>query len=66
MSDLTALHYAYLMMRSRLSSVRDDERGVATLETVLWIGGLAVLAIAVIAIITTKVNTATTAIPTGP
>jgi len=66
MSDLTPIHYAYLMMRSRLSLLRDDERGVATLETVLWIGGLAVLAIAVIAIITTKVNTATTAIPTGP
>jgi len=64
--NLTALHYAYLMMRSRLSSLHDDDRGVTTLETVLWIGGLAVLAIAVIAVITTKVNTATTAIPTGP
>ena len=66
MLNLTALHYAYLMMRNRLSLLRDDERGVATLETVLWIGGLAVLAIAVIAVITTRVNTATTAIPTGP
>jgi len=53
-------------MRSRLSSLHEDDRGVTTLEIVLWIGGLAVLAIAVIAVITTKVNTATTAIPTGP
>ena len=66
MSDLTALHHAYLMMRSRLSSLHDDDRGVTTLETVLWIGGLAVLAIAVMAVITTKVNTATGNIPTGP
>ena len=64
--NLTALHYAYLMMRSRLSSLHDDDRGVTTLEIVLWIGGLAVLAIAVIAVITTKVNTATANIPTGP
>jgi len=64
--NLTALHYAYLMMRSRLSMLHDDDRGVTTLEIVLWIGGLAVLAIAVIAVITTKVNTATANIPTGP
>ena len=64
--NLTALHYAYLMMRSRLSFLHDDDRGVTTLEIVLWIGGLAVLAIAVIAVITTKVNTATANIPTGP
>ncbi len=66
MLELTMLRYAYLMMRSRLSLLHDDERGVTTLEAVLWIGGLAVLAIAVIAVITTKVNTATANIPTGP
>jgi Flp pilus assembly pilin Flp len=64
--ELTILRYAYLMMRSRLSSLHDDERGVTTLEAVLWIGGLAVLAIATVAVITTKVNTASNNIPTGP
>ncbi len=66
MLELTMLHYAYLMMRSRLSSLHDDERGVTTLEAVLWIAGLAVLAIATVAVITTRVNTATERIPTGP
>jgi Flp pilus assembly pilin Flp len=64
--ELTLLRYAYLMMRSRLSSLHHDERGVTTLEAVLWIGGLAVLAIATVAVITTKVNTASNNIPTGP
>ena len=64
--ELTMLHYAYLMMRSRLSLSREDEKGVVSLETVLWVAGLAVLAIATVAVITTRVNTATERIPTGP
>jgi cytochrome c oxidase assembly factor CtaG len=64
--ELTMLHYAYLMMRSGLSLSREDEKGVVSLETVLWVAGLAVLAIATVAVITTRVNTATERIPTGP
>ena len=66
MLELTMLHYAYLMMRSGLSLSREDEKGVVSLETVLWVAGLAVLAIATVAVITTRVNTATERIPTGP
>lgn len=66
MLELTMLHYFYLMMRSGLSLSREDEKGVVSLETVLWVAGLAVLAIATVAVITTRVNTATERIPTGP
>ena len=66
MAELTILRYAYLMMRARLSAIHDDERGVSTLEIVLWTAGLAVLALATIVIITSKVNTASNNIPTGP
>ena len=66
MLELTMLHYAYLMMRSGLALSREDEKGVVSLETVLWVAGLAVLAIATVAVITTRVNTATERIPTGP
>ena len=66
MLELNMLHYAYLMMRSGLSLSREDEKGVVSLETVLWVAGLAVLAIATVAVITTRVNTATERIPTGP
>lgn len=64
--ELTVLRYAYLMMRARLSAARHDQRGVNTLELVLWTAGLGILALATIVIITTKVNTASNNIPTGP
>ncbi len=56
----------YLWLRAVVTARRHDEAGLTTLETVLWIGGLAVLAIAALAAITIKVNTATNNIPTGP
>lgn len=64
--ELTVLRYAYLLMRARLSAARHDGRGVVSLETVLWTAGLAVLALATLVVITTKVNTASNNIPTGP
>lgn len=66
MADFTVLHHLYLMLQARRLGLRADQLGATTLETVLWIAGLAVLAIGTIAIVTTKVNTATNAIPTGP
>ncbi len=66
MNQLSILRYAWVVMSTRLTSPRDDQRGITTLEAVLWIGGLAVLAIATVAVITLKVNTATSNIPTGP
>lgn len=62
----TALHYAYLMTRSRLSAAHDEEAGVTTLEIVLWTAGLGVLALATIIFITQQVTTAQNNIPTGP
>ncbi len=56
----------YLWLRARLAIHAHDERGLTTLETVLWIGGLAVIALGAIAAITVKVTTATNNIPTGP
>lgn len=64
--ELTVLHYTYLMMRARLSAARNDERGVNTLELVLWTAGLGALAILTIAFVATKVSTAQNNIPTGP
>ena len=66
MSEFTALHYLYLLLQARRLRTEASERGATTLETVLWIAGLAVLAIGTIAIVTTKVNTAANKIPTGP
>jgi hypothetical protein len=65
MMELNILRYCYCMLRARLGSGRDDERGVVTLETVLWIGGLAVLALATLTVIVTKVTTARNNIPDG-
>ena len=56
----------YLWLRARLATHARGEGGLTTLETVLWIGGLAVMAIAALAAITIKVTTATNNIPTGP
>jgi uncharacterized paraquat-inducible protein A len=64
--SFSMLRYAYLLISTRLSALHDDERGITTLEAVLWIGGLAVLAIGTVAAISALVGTATNKIPTGP
>lgn len=66
MTELNVLRYAYLMLRVRLDAIHDDERGVSTLEIILWVAGLGVIALAAIVAVTGKVNTATQGIPTGP
>ena len=66
MTELNILRHSWFMLRARLAALHDDERGITTLEAVLWIGGLAVLAIATVALITTKVNDSVANIPTGP
>ena len=66
MTELMVLQYAFHLVRARLGAIHDDERGVSTLEIVLWTAGLAVLALATIVVITNKVNTASNGIPTGP
>ncbi len=64
MTELALLRCMWTLLRARLGY--DDQRGITTLEAVLWIGGLAVMALAAVAIITGKVNQATNNIPTGP
>ena len=66
MSEFTMLHFVYLLISTRLSALHDDERGITTLEAVLWIGGLAVLAVATVAAIGVIVGDATNKIPSGP
>jgi hypothetical protein len=66
MTEIEILRHCWLMLRTRLGAMHDDQRGVTTLEAVLWIGGLAVLAIATVALITSKVNDSVANIPTGP
>ncbi|MBW3615736.1 MAG: hypothetical protein KY439_10580 [Actinobacteria bacterium] len=66
MAELHLLRCYWDALRSRLGARHHDQRGITTLEAVLWIGGLAVLAIASVAMITGKVNQATNNIPTGP
>lgn len=66
MTELNVLRHAYLMLRVRLDAIHDDERGVSTLEIILWVAGLGVIALAAIVAVTGKVNTATQGIPTGP
>ena len=66
MTEINVLRHCWFMLRARLGALHDDQRGITTLETVLWIGGLAVLAIATVALITTKVNDSVVNIPTGP
>jgi hypothetical protein len=65
-AELLILQFAFTMVRAKLGALHDDERGVSTLELVLWTAGLAVLALATIVVITNKVNTASNGIPTGP
>ncbi len=66
MPELHVLRYAYLMLRMRLLTAHDDERGVSTLEIILWTAGLAVIALGAIVVVTAKVTTAGNNIPTGP
>ena len=66
MMELNLLRYAYLVLRVRLDAIHDDERGVSTLEIILWVAGLATIALVAIVAVTGKVNTATNGIPTGP
>ena len=66
MTELDILRYAMVVLRARLGAMHDDQGGITTLETVLWIAGLGVLAVATVAVITSKVNDATSNIPTGP
>ena len=63
---MNVLHYAYLMLSTRLADRRDDERGLSTLEIVLWVGGLAAIALVAIAFIATRTDDALNQIPTGP
>ncbi len=60
------IEHLYVWLRATLTATRSDERGVTTLESILWIGGLAVIALAAIAAVSLKVTTATNNIPTGP
>lgn len=66
MTEINLLRHCWLITRARLASMHDDDAGITTLEAVLWIGGLAVLAIATVALITTKVTDSVATIPTGP
>lgn len=66
MSELYVLSYAWTILRCRLAAMHDEERGITTLEAVLWIAGLGVLALGTLVVITSKVNDATDTIPTGP
>ena len=66
MNELYVLRFAYVFLRSRMAALPDDERGITTLEAVLWIAGLGVLALGTLVVITAKVNNATNTIPTGP
>jgi hypothetical protein len=66
MAELTILKHAYLLLRLRLAAIRDDERGISTLESVLLVAGFATIALLAIAFITTRVNDAGQNIPTGP
>ena len=65
MVEIDILRYSLLLLRTRLRA-RSGDAGVGTLELVLWIGGLAGIALATIAVIAAKVGDATNNIPTGP
>jgi hypothetical protein len=62
--ELVVLDYIVRLMRQRLADARHDERGMTT-ETVIITAILAALALAVGAIIVTKVTTKANNIPTG-
>ncbi len=59
------IEHLTMWLRANLAAIHDDERGVTTLEIVLWTGGLAVMALAAVLAIKAKVSTATNNIPTG-
>lgn len=56
------LAFTWLALRARLEAVRSDERGMTT-ETVIITAGLAALAVAVVAIIASRVRSRANAIP---
>ena len=60
------IEHLYLWLRASLAAARTDEAGAVTLEQILWIGGIAVIALTAIAAVGIKVTTATNNIPTGP
>ena len=64
------MEHLYQWMRAASAAGRaarpEDEGGAITLEQVLWIGGIAAIALVAIAAIGAKVTTATNNIPTGP
>ena len=64
--ELNALRYVYLVLRVRLDAIHKDERGISTLEAILLVAGFATIALLAIVAVTSKVNTATNGIPTGP
>jgi Flp pilus assembly protein TadG len=64
MSDLQRLGALVALLRARLAGARQDESGSTTVETVLIAAGLAALAIAVVAIIVSKVTATAHSIPT--
>ena len=66
MNELYVLRFAWAVLRDRMAARHDDEGGITTLEAVLWIAGLGVLALGTLVVITSKVNNATNGIPTGP
>ena len=60
------IEHLYQWLRASHAARAKDEAGITTLEAILWIGGLAVMALAAIVAIKSKVTTATNNIPTGP
>jgi len=66
MPELHVLRHVYLMLRMRLASIHDDERGISTLEAILLTAGFAVIALAAIVVVTARVTAAGNNIPTGP
>jgi Flp pilus assembly pilin Flp len=50
------VQYLWILVRSHLDRVRDDERGVSAVEWVIITGVLIALAVAIGVIITTKIT----------
>jgi hypothetical protein len=65
MTELALLRCGWTLLRAHLDARHHDQQGITTLEAVLWIGGLAMMALAAVAMITGKVTQATNNIPTG-
>lgn len=65
MPELQILRSVLLLVRARLATLRDDERGVGTLEVVLLGAAMATAAIVVGAILVARVTDQAKSIPTG-